>query len=196
MASQDAIKRLLEGNIDPAEIENDPSLFAMAERIYGREALEELGVHAPEIGTPDSPTPPALIPAGISLPDFQPEISDDKEGDLKKGRRKGGFIPLVGGLMGLFGVILNMSIGIGWVLCSTGIADMREICDSEYANTKLVWSKGYTYDGMHQIDAWVQPMSADLVDLGLVLFFSALVALGVVLRLRSVHAGDMLPSES
>mgnify|MGYP001322255403 CR=1 FL=1 len=49
MDDSDAVKRLLDGTIEPSEIEGNPRLFAMAERIYGREALEELGVFAPEI---------------------------------------------------------------------------------------------------------------------------------------------------
>ena len=50
MPDSDAVRRLLEGNIDPVEIEQNPELYSMAERIYGSEALEEMGVHAPEIG--------------------------------------------------------------------------------------------------------------------------------------------------
>ena len=34
----DAIRRLLEGDIDPSEIEGDSRLYSMAERIYGAEA--------------------------------------------------------------------------------------------------------------------------------------------------------------
>ena len=52
MPDSDAVRRLLEGDIDPVEIEQDPGLYSMAERIYGSEALEEMGVHAPEIGEP------------------------------------------------------------------------------------------------------------------------------------------------
>ena len=40
MVDSDAVKRLLEGNIEPSEIESSPALYSMAERIYGREALE------------------------------------------------------------------------------------------------------------------------------------------------------------
>ena len=47
MVDSDAVKRLLEGDIEPSEIEDDPALYSMAERIYGREALEEMGVFAP-----------------------------------------------------------------------------------------------------------------------------------------------------
>ena len=36
MPDSEAVRRLLEGNIDPLEIEQDPELYSMAERIYGR----------------------------------------------------------------------------------------------------------------------------------------------------------------
>ena len=44
MPDSDAVRRLLEGDIDPVEIEQDPELYSMAERIYGSEALEELSL--------------------------------------------------------------------------------------------------------------------------------------------------------
>ena len=40
MPDPEAVRRLLEGNIDPAEIEDDAALYEMAERIYGSEVLE------------------------------------------------------------------------------------------------------------------------------------------------------------
>ena len=35
MTDSDAVRRLLEGEIDPVEIEENPELYSMAERIYG-----------------------------------------------------------------------------------------------------------------------------------------------------------------
>ena len=34
MVDSDAVKRLLEGDIEPSEIADDPALYSMAERIY------------------------------------------------------------------------------------------------------------------------------------------------------------------
>ena len=193
MSDPDAVKRLLEGNIDPSEIEDNPRLYAMAERIYGREALEELGVYAPEIETPVLPTIPAPIPEVVSLPDFVPDIPQSKsyEINIKKGKRR--VIALIVGVFGLLGVGLNIAIGMGKFLCSIGIADMKEICSE--GNTKVVLTKAYSWDSLHQIDTWVMPMDADLADGVLIMIFSLLTMIGLFVRKKSVHSGEMLPLE-
>ena len=193
MNDSDAVKRLLDGTIEPSEIEGNPRLFAMAERIYGREALEELGVFAPEIGTPVNPENIGAIPSEISLPDFQPELDLLKSGDVvrKKGKRR--LIPLAIGTMGLLGVGFNVVFGSGSVLCSVGIADMRYICDPEFGNTKLVWTEGFSWERLHTVDAWAQPMQIDLADGILLALFSLLALIGIFVRKKSVHSGDVLP---
>ena len=47
MSDSDRLKGLLDGSIEPSEIEENPELYSMAERIYGRDALEEMGVSRP-----------------------------------------------------------------------------------------------------------------------------------------------------
>ena len=47
MEGSDKIKGVLDGSIDPQEISGDKKLYSMAERIYGRDALEEMGVEPP-----------------------------------------------------------------------------------------------------------------------------------------------------
>ena len=78
MPDSDAVRRLLEGDIDPVEIEQVPELYSMAERIYGSEALEEIVVHAPEIGEASEEVDFGLISDDISLPDFIPDLPDLK----------------------------------------------------------------------------------------------------------------------
>ena len=112
-----------------------------------------------------------MISDDITLPDFMPHLPDLK-------------IPTVGveamgvgvfGLSGLAGTVFNMVVGVGAILCSTGVANMRDICDRhDYAQTKVVWTEnGYTWDGLHQIETWVKPMTYPLLgDLLLLSFFS------------------------
>ena len=192
MEESDAIKRLLEGDIDPVEIEGDSKLYSMAERIYGSEALEEMGVSAPEISTPkiiekkDSPFE-------INLPDFQPlfDLIKNDEKKSKKGKRRL-FILLVG-LSGLLGVIFNMVIGVGWALCNTGIADMKQICIE--GNTKVVVSRSFSWDSLHQIDTWVQPLNFDMIDIILLIVFFIMSLIGLFFRKKltvidSIHPTD------
>ena len=74
MSSPEAIRRLLEGVIDPVEIEDDTNLYSMAERIYGSEALEEMGVSPPELDDLEHETGLGLIPNDITLPEFMPSL--------------------------------------------------------------------------------------------------------------------------
>ena len=67
MSSPDAVRRLLEGEIDPSEIEGDSNLYSMAERIYGSEVLEELGVSPPEVDDAGYQEISGLIPNDITL---------------------------------------------------------------------------------------------------------------------------------
>ena len=193
MDDSDAVKRLLDGTIEPSVIEGNPRLFAMAERIYGREALEELGVFAPEIETPVIPENIGAIPSGVSLPDFQPELDLLKLEDVERKRGKRRLSALALGILGIFGVGFNMVFGGGSVLCSVGLADMSYICNPEYGNTKLVWTEGYTWERLHTVDAWAQPMQIDMADGMLLAIFSVLTLIGIFVRKKSVHSGDVLP---
>ena len=180
MPDSDAVRRLLEGDIDPVEIEQDPELYSMAERIYGSEALEEMGVHPPEIGEASEEVDFGLISDDITLPDFIPDLPDLKTGTDRKSRRWG---VVFFGFCGLAGTIFNMVIGVGAILCSIGIANMREICSEDYSQTKVVWTKGYTWDGLHQIDTWVKPMTEPLPgDLLILSFFAAISIAGFFLK--------------
>ena len=192
MVDSDAVKRLLRGEIDPSEVEGDPALYSMAERIYGREGLGELGVFAPEVvsvGTPEL----SEISEEVSLPDFQPEIADYKLSEKsQKGSRR--LVTLFFGVSGMLGTLFNMTIGAGAVLCSSALANMRQVCNDDYGQTKLVWTEGYTWDGLHQIDTWVKPMTTPLIgDIAFLMFFGTLALIGLLWKKKLVHSGDMLP---
>lgn len=182
MPNSDSVRRLLEGDIDPVEIEQDPELYSMAERIYGSEALEEMGVLAPEIGGTSEEVDIGVISDDISLPDFMPDIPDLKVDTVGKSRRWG---LVFFGFCGLAGTIFNMVIGAGTILCSTGIANMREICSDDYGQTKVVWTEGVTWDGLHQKETWVKPMTEPLLgDLLILSFFSVIAIAGLFLKKR------------
>ena len=182
MTDSDAVRRLLEGDIDPVEIEQNPELYSMAERIYGSEALEEMGVHAPEIVEASDEVGLGMISDDITLPDFMPDIPDLKIENGRKSRRWGW---VFFGLSGLAGTVFNMVVGVGVILCSTGVANMREICSDDYAQTKVVWTDGYTWEGLHQIETWVKPMTDPLLgDLLLLSFFSVVAIAGLLIKKR------------
>ena len=49
MSDTELMKKLLDGTLNPVELDNNPHLYVLAERIYGREALEEMGVIGPKV---------------------------------------------------------------------------------------------------------------------------------------------------
>ena len=111
MSDSDRVKGLLDGSMDPTELEGDVELYALAERIYGREALEEMGVSTPERPAENVPQ---LSHNGNEIDVELPEI-DDGFGNIvvgPQGPRRRKFIFLVG-LIGVSLVGMNVAVGIG-----------------------------------------------------------------------------------
>jgi hypothetical protein len=48
MNEGERLRELLDGSMDPSELENYDEFYRLAERIYGREALDEMGITTPE----------------------------------------------------------------------------------------------------------------------------------------------------
>jgi len=180
MPDPEAVRRLLEGEIDPIEIEGDAALYSMAERIYGSEALDELGVQAPLVGPVEIVEDIGVISEDVSLPDFVPDLSETKGKDAGNRARRRWFV-LFSGVFGVTVTVFNMAIGMGAALCSIGAANMREICNDDYGQTKVVWTEGYTYDRLHEVDSWVKPMTEILIgDLVLIVIFTIVAVFGIL----------------
>ena len=194
MSSPDAIRRLLEGEIDPIEIEGDTNLYSMAERIYGSEALEEMGVSPPEVYDVVEQPEFGLIPSDVTLPDFMPSIPSLKS--EKKSRGKMRLMTLFCGIMGLICTVVNVVIGGGYILCSVGLADYPHICKPSNANYKLVIEKGYTWDRLHTPDSWTQPLDYSVADLVLLGTFFIMTMFGLFSRKKSIHSSNEASLES
>ena len=194
MSSPDAVRRLLEGEIDPIEIEGDANLYSMAERIYGSEVLEEMGVTPPEVDDLEEQTGLGLMPSDITLPDFMPNIPTLKS--EKVGRGKIRLMTLLSGFMGLIGTAINVLIGGGYVLCSVGLADYPHICKPSNGNYKLVIEEGYTWERLHTPDAWAQPLDYSIADVVLIATFLIMTIFGLFSRKKSIHSSHEASLES
>ncbi len=194
MSSPDAVRRLLEGEIDPIEIEGDANLYSMAERIYGSEVLEEMGVTPPEVDDLEEQTGLGLIPSDITLPDFMPNIPTLKS--EKVGRGKIRLMTLFSGFMGLIGTAINVLIGGGYVLCSVGLADYPHICKPSNGNYKLVIEEGYNWERLHTPDAWTQPLDYSIADVVLLATFLIMTIFGLFSRKKSIHSSHEASLES
>ena len=194
MSSPDAIRRLLEGEIDPIEIEEDANLYSMAERIYGSEVLEEMGVTPPEVDDVDGQEGFGLIPSDITLPDFMPSIPTLKSEKSSRGKMR--LMTLFCGIMGLIGTGINVVIGGGYVLCSVGLADYPHICKPSNGNYKLVIEEGYTWERLHTPDSWTQPLDYSFTDVVLLATFLIMTMFGLFSRKKSIHSSDETSLES
>ena len=194
MSSPDAIRRLLEGEIDPIEIEGDTNLYSMAERIYGSEVLEEMGVTPPEVDDTGDQAGFALMPSDITLPDFMPSIPTLKIEKESRGKMR--LMTLFCGIMGLIGTVYNIVIGGGYILCSVGLADYPHICKPSNGNYKLVVEEGYTWERLHTPDSWTQPLDYSVADVVLLTAFFVITMFGLFSRKKSIHSTNEASLES
>ena len=117
MDASERIKGVLDGSIQPSEISGDEELYFMAERIYGRDALENMGVDPP-VKPPELGVTTLNGSGGVEMPKSE-SPQEQKNNQKIKVKRRRLFIPLI---MFLCLVIssYNVSFGLGSVitLCS------------------------------------------------------------------------------
>ena len=144
MDASERIKGVLDGSIQPSEISGDQELYYMAERIYGRDALENMGVEPP-VKPPELGVVSVNGNGGVQIPNS--EVSKGLENNQKiKAERRRIVIPLI---MFLCLIIssYNVSFGLGSVitLCSEEEAIQELEMDtsshlSENGTLYIVWN--------------------------------------------------------
>ena len=111
MSDSERVKGLLDGSMDPTELEGDDELYALAERIYGREALEEMGISTPERPAENvSQLSQNGIDMDVELPEIDDSVEGIDDGPRAPRRRKLAFLV---GLIGMSLVGMNVAVGIG-----------------------------------------------------------------------------------
>ena len=91
VTSLDEVKKLLDGKVDPEGLEINSELYEMAESIYGREALEQMGIDAPARPTDSIVQPNGNAKHEVQMPLEpipQPEIPPPKPKKNKGQRTK------------------------------------------------------------------------------------------------------------
>ena len=127
MEDSDRIKGVLDGTIDPSEISGDKKLYSMAERIYGREALEEMGVEPP-VEPPESGIKAMNGNGGVEIP-IKDVVGTVNLGSRKKSRRRVVLPLIMFTLLTISG--FNVVVGIGTVL---------PLCEDEPPEQELEFS--------------------------------------------------------
>jgi hypothetical protein len=113
MNEAERLRQLLDGSIDPSELEMDAEFFHLAERIYGREALEALGISVPEPEIVTQITNENGSSHGVEIPEFIEPTPIQIESEKQPKRY---WFILTVGIIGFLIVGINFYVGIGSLL--------------------------------------------------------------------------------
>lgn len=179
------LKELLDGKLSAEEIADDPVLASLAERIYGSDFLEQVGISRgstkralaeqfteidgddllidviPENGPP-LPMPEDMPPVPTNV------LEDEEEG----GRSLIGKLQLLTGGIGLAAITTNLFYGFGNFLKTCG-ASVHSTCGE---NLKLNWLE---FHRMSEHIAWSPVGEIGIPDMGLAAFCLILIAKGI-----------------
>ena len=180
------LRELLDGKLSPEEIAEDPVLSSLAERIYGSDFLEQVGISRGETKrslaekfsevegddllveiSPDDSLP-------LPMPDDMPDVpSYDLSDDDVISRPLVSKLTIIGGFTGLTLVIVNLFYGFGNFLggCATSLHDTCGV------SMKLNW---LDFHRMGAYDAWGPTGSIGIPDIVL----SVICALTIILGFR------------
>ena len=154
------LKELLDGNLSPEEIADDPVLASLAERIYGTDFLDRVGITRGETKRAlvdqfseidgDDLLIENLPDSGLPLPmpeDMPPNPSFDMDDEAESGRSLKHKLSLSGGLIGLTTVIFNLFYGFGHILSGCSL-EIHSTCTT---SMKLNWVE---FHRMNEHIAW------------------------------------------
>ena len=174
MNEGERLRELLDGSMDPSELESYSQYYKLAERIYGREALDEMGISTPEeieeekIQNGNSEfTHDVILPTSKK----ESEVKDIINLDDRPKRRL--FLTVIG-VIGLLLVSSNIVVGIDTIipLCE----DLEPIGEIEFNDLEQVngstltifWTVKNITKGQNYTIVWdiSQNGSQELVDSG------------------------------
>jgi hypothetical protein len=174
MNEGERLRELLDGSMDPSELESYSEYYKLAERIYGREALDEMGISTPEeieeekIQNGNSEfTHDVILPTSKK----ESEVKDIINLDDRPKRRL--FLTVIG-VIGLLLVSSNIVVGIDTIipLCE----DLEPIGEIEFNDLEQVngstltifWTVKNITKGQNYTIVWdiSQNGSQELVDSG------------------------------
>ncbi|MDP6906033.1 MAG: hypothetical protein QF440_01280 [Candidatus Thalassarchaeaceae archaeon] len=181
------MKELLDGKLSPEEIADDPVLASLAERIYGSEFLEDVGISrgstkralAEQFSDIDGedllieviPDEGVPLPMPGDMPPVPTATFDLEEGD-EEGRSLLGMVQIGAGFTGLITVIVNLFYGLG-----NFVATCPKVShDTCGVSMKLNWMDFFRMD---EYIAWSESGSIGIPDIGLAILCMALMWKGI-----------------
>ena len=157
MSSLDEIKNLLDGTLNPESLEDNLELYEMAESIYGREVLEQMGVEAPE-----RPSESIVQPNGDAKQEVQMPIvpiAPEPIPETPKSRRWGLFVFTT---IAISLILTNLVVGYGSFIPLCDEPDSETNCED-----KLILSEIANYQSPN---SWTETMELELIEIGILVF--------------------------
>ena len=182
---ENRLKELLDGELSPQEIADDPVLASLAERIYGTDFLDRVGITRGETKRAlaeqfseidgDDLLIDVLPDGDLPLPmpeDMPPNPSYDDVVEQSSGRSIVHTLRIIGGSIGLIAVITNLFYGFG---------NFLSVCASEVHSTcgeslKLNWVE---FHRMDEHIAWSPTGSIGITDVILAILCIANIIYGL-----------------
>lgn len=180
------LKELLDGKLSPQEIAEDPVLASLAERMYGSEFLDGVGISRGETKRAlaeqfseiegDDLLIDEMPEAGLPLPmpsDMPPNPSNQELVDVVTSNRTiTQKLRIIGGSLGVIAVIVNIFYGFGNFLSVCGAA-IHSTCGE---SMKLNWIDFFRMD---EHIAWSPTGSVGIPDVIVALFCVANIVYGL-----------------
>jgi len=116
MNEGERLRELLDGSMDPSELENYNEFYRLAERIYGREALDEMGITTPEeIEKEKEQNGSSEFTHDVILPSPKAD-SPEEEINIQRRNPKRRLLLTIIGVIGLLLVSSNIAVGINSII--------------------------------------------------------------------------------
>ena len=162
MSSLDEIKNLLDGTLNPESLEENPELYEMAESIYGREVLEQMGVEAPERPTESIVQPNGDAKHEVQMP-IVPIAPPERIPENPKSRRWGLFVFTT---IAIILIMTNLVVGFGSFIPLCDEPDSETNCED-----KLILSEIANYQSPN---SWTVPMELEFIEIGILVILTAI----------------------
>ena len=182
MNEGERLRELLDGSMDPSELENYNEFYRLAERIYGREALDEIGITSPEeIEKEKEQNGSSEFTHDVILPSPKAD-SPEEEINIQRRNPKRRLILTIIGVIGLLLVSSNIAVGIDSIIPVELCEDTEAPGDIGFEATQtvngttftIIWSMDNLTINQNYTITWdiSQNGSQELVDSGSYTWFA------------------------
>ena len=182
MNEGERLRELLDGSMDPSELENYNEFYRLAERIYGREALDEMGITTPEeIEKEKEQNGSSEFTHDVILPSPKAD-SPEEEINIQRRNPKRRLLLTIIGVIGLLLVSSNIAVGINSIILVELCEDTEAPGDIGFEATQtvngttftIIWSMDNLTINQNYTITWdiSQNGSQELVDSGSYTWFA------------------------